>query len=246
MELLVTLRVLRQRPALVAMGAIVAIGAALAVLYQVSLWPPALTSRQHTSGHATAQVLVDRPHSLLADSAPNGADPIESRALLIANLMASAPVKQVFARDAGLASDELTVVALPTYQQAVSSPLVERVSAREAEAPGPYAITARADGRLPLVTIDASAPDASSAAALVAIAERGLASLAASQNTAFGRLVATPLGTPQVSRVRRGPQRGAALAVSVTVFCLWCVCIAVGTGMADGRRRARADDMLPA
>ena len=61
--------------------------------YRISLAPPKLESRQYHVGVASARVLVDTPDSQVVDLNPKGADALSSRASLLANLMASSPVK---------------------------------------------------------------------------------------------------------------------------------------------------------
>jgi hypothetical protein len=242
MDFLVIIRRLGQWRILVAMGAALAIIVGLHVAGRVSLWPPGLTSPQRVSGTATARVLIDRPDSLLADSAAEQGDPLATRAILMANLMASAPVKRAIARDARVPADQVTVIGPAIEGPAALSPLAERASTAEATPPNGNVIRVSADGRLPIVTISVNAPGAGHAGKLVAAAMRGLKSLAASENGADGRVVATPLGTPQIREVTNRPQPTLAVAAAIAVFGLWCMFVAVGAGVSRAWRRASAAD----
>jgi hypothetical protein len=242
MDFLVILRMLRQRRILVATGAIVAIVVGLHVAGRASLWPPALTNPQHISGTATARVLIDRPDSLLADSAPEQGDSLATRAILMANLMASAPVKGAIARDARVPPGELAVMGPPSDGLAAISPLAEGAARAEATAPTPNVVKVGADGQLPIVTISASAPGAGHAAKLVAAGIRGLRSVAASQHAVGGRVVAKPLGTPQVREVASSPKPAPAIAAAIAVFAFWCLLVAIGMGVSRAWRRTNAAD----
>jgi hypothetical protein len=242
MEFLVILRTLGRQRILVATGAVVAIVVGLHIAGRVSLWPPGVISPQRVSGTATMRVLIDRPNSLLDDSAPEVADPVATRAVLIANLMTSAPVKRAISRDAGVPAGQVTVIGPATEGPAAISPLAERASTAEATSPNPNVIRVSADGQLPIVTMSANAPGAGRAAKLVTAAVHRLDSLAATQNGADGRVVATPLGTPQVREVTRSPQPAVAVAAAIAVFGLWCMFIVVGVGVGRAWRRASAAD----
>ena len=103
MEAITILRELWRLRYLVFLGAILALAIALMTAYRISLAPPKLESRQYHVGVASARVLVDTPDSQVVDLNPKGADALSSRASLLANLMASSPVKTIIARDAGRA-----------------------------------------------------------------------------------------------------------------------------------------------
>jgi hypothetical protein len=241
MEFLVILRTLGRQRILVTTGAVVAIVVGLHIAGRVSLWPPGV-SPQRFSGTATTRVLIDRPNSLLDDSAPEVGDPIATRAILLANLMTSASVRRAIGRDARLPAGQITVIGPATEVPAAISPLAERASTAEATSPNPNVIRVSADGQLPIVTISTSAPSADRAAKLVTAAMHSLDSLAAAQNSAEGRVVATPLGTPRVREVTSSPQLVLALAAAIAVFALWCMFVVVGVCVGRAGRRASAAD----
>jgi hypothetical protein len=242
MEFMVILRTLGRQRILVATGAAVAIVVGLHIAGRVSLWPPGVISPQHVSGTAITRVLIDRPNSLLDDSAPEEGDPVATRAILMANLMPSASVKRAIGRDARLPARQVTVIGPATGAPAAISPLAERASTAEATSPNPNVIRVSADGQLPIVTISASAPSADRAAKLVTAAMHSLDSLAAAQNGVDGRVVATPLGTPQAREVTSSPRPPLAVAAAIAVFGLWCMFIVVGVGVGRAWRRASAAD----
>jgi len=240
MELLVILRMLGRQRILVAAGAAVAIFVGLHIAGRVSLWPPSVISSQRVSGTATVRVLIDRPNSLLDDSAPEEDDPVATRAILMANLMTSAPVKRAIGTDARLPTDQVTVIGPATAGPAAISPLAERASTAEATSRNPNVIRVNVDGQLPIVTISANAPGPGRAAKLVTAAMHSLYSLAAAQNGADGRIIATPLGTPQVREVTSSARPTLAVAAAIAVFGVWCMFVAVGVGIGRALRRASA------
>jgi hypothetical protein len=238
MEFLVILRTLGRQRILVATGAVVAIVVGLHIAGRVSLWPPGVISPQRVSGTATTRVLIDRPNSLLDDSAPEVGDPVATRAILMANLMTSAPVKRAISRDAGLPAGRVTVIGPAAEGPAAVSPLAERAFTAEATSPNPNVIRVSADGQLPIVTISANATGAGRAAKLVTAAMNSLDSLAAAtQHGAGGRVVVTPLGTPRVREITRRPQPALAVAAAIAVFGLWCMFSVVGVGVSRAWRR---------
>jgi hypothetical protein len=90
--------------------------------------------------------------------------------------------------------------------------------------------------------MSANAPGAGRAAKLVTAAMHSLDSLAATQHGAGGRVVATPLGTPQVREVTRSPRSLLAVAAAIAVCGLWCMFIVVGVGIGRAWRRTSAAD----
>ncbi len=255
MEFVTILRELWRQRALVLAGAALAIALGLMTAYKVSLAPPKLESRQYRVGVASARMLIDTPDSQVVDLEPKGADGLGTRANLLANLMASSPVRTIIARNAGVNPADLIAVA-PSMSAGPQVPtLISERASKSATNPESFILTLRADETLPIVSIDAQAPDAQRAARLANAATTGLRdylrSVAAAQNVPNARqLVISTLGAAQSADVVRGPRRLFALLAAVFTFGLACASVVVVAGIARGWRHAaeleRAHDEVAA
>jgi hypothetical protein len=243
MEFVTILRELWRQRALVVAGAALAIAIGLMTAYKVSLAPPKLESRQYHVGVASARMLIDTPDSQVVDLEPKGADGLGTRANLLANLMASNPVRTIIARNAGVNPADLIAVA-PSMSAGPQVPtLISERASKSAANPESFILTLRADETLPIITIDAQAPDAERAARLADAATTGLRdylrSVAAAQNVPNARqLVISTLGAAQSADVVRGPRRLFAFLAAIFTFGLACASVVVVAGIARGWRRA--------
>jgi hypothetical protein len=218
MELVTILRELWRLRLLVVVVALIALLAGLAVAFKL----PSLESRKYEVGVATASVLVDTPNSQVVEVAPKGSDTLGVRANLIANLMAEGVVKSAIAQRAGIPPERLEGIA-----ESAGAPAEKPPSSADA-----YVLTMRVvstfDGdRLPIIEIEAQAPDAPRAAKLAGAAVTGLRdyldSKAASEEVPDAdRLRVSGLGSPQARDVVRGPKSVFAVAAVLFVFALGC------------------------
>jgi hypothetical protein len=243
MEFVTILRELWRRRYLVVLAAVLAIGIGVMTVYKVSLSPPGLQSRQYHVGLATARMLIDTPDSQVVDLSPKGADGLGTRANLLANLMASSPVKAIIAGHAGLDPDALVAIAPSTSAGPVVPTVLSQRAAESASNPESYVLTLRADETLPIISIDAQAPDAERAALLADAATTGLRdylkSIAAAQNVPNARqLVISTLGPAQSGDMVRGPRRLIAFLATMFIFSLGCAAVIVISGLARGWRLA--------
>ena len=247
MESIVILRELWRLRLLVILAALLAIFSAVLVSYRVSLPSLKLESRQYHVGIASARTLIDTPASQVVDLNPKGADTLNARASLLANLMVSTPVKSIIARDAGVPPDRLVAIA-PTAPGSGGPTVPTTLSQKAAEAsktPGAYLLTLQSDETLPIISVDAQAPTAAAAARLANAATTGLRdylrSVAGAQNLPAGRqIVVSGLGGAQAADQVRGPRKLFAIAAFVFVFGFACFAIIMISGIARGWRRAAA------
>ena len=247
MESIIILRELWRLRLLVILGALLAVMCAVLVSYRVSLPSLKLESRQYHVGIASARMLIDTPASQVVDLNPKGADTLNSRASLLANLMVSTPVKSIIARDAGVPADRLIAIA-PTAPGSGGPTVPTTLSQKASEAsktPGAYLLTLQSDETLPIVSIDAQAPTAAAAARLANAATTGLRdylrSVAGAQNLpATRQIVVSGLGGAQAADQVRGPRKLFAIAAFVFVFGFACFAIIMISGIARGWRRAAA------
>jgi hypothetical protein len=242
MESITILRELWRLRYLVILAGLLALAIALMTAYRVSLAPPKLESRQYHVGLASARILIDTPDSQVVDLNPKGADALSSRASLLANLMASSPVKAIIARDAGVPASQLVAVA-PSATGATAPTPLSQAASKSANVADVYLLTMQADETLPIIAIQAQAPDAEQAARLANAATSGLRdylrSVAGAQNVPAARqVVISGLGAAQAADVVRGPRRLFAIIAFIFVFGLACFGLIMVSGIARGWRRA--------
>ena len=211
--------VLRRAVAMVAMLAVVA---GTAVMYKISV-PAHLEGRRYDVGVATARILVDTPSSQVVEVSPKGSDSLGVRANLLASLMVDGDVKSAIARRAGLAPSKLVgITDAATEPTPTSRPPGPRAYVLETR------VATNSDGaQLPIIEVEARAPDREGAGRLGAAAVAGLSdyldSKAAQQRIPNAdRLQLTGLGAPQVTVEGRGPTAVLALVVAIVVFLLGC------------------------
>jgi hypothetical protein len=108
---------------------------------------------------------------------------------------------------------------------------------------------------VPIVTVNAQAPDKETAgrlaAATVSRLERYLESVAAANRVPDVRqLVMRPLGEPTAVTARRGPARSQGVMVFILLFALWCAGVlgisAVSKAWWQAAAYSEGDDGLPA
>ncbi len=248
METVTVLRELWRRRFLVGVVACLAVFACLALTFRPS-FPP--ESRKYEVGVASGRVLVDTPSSQTVTVSPKGSETLGERASLLANLMTEGEVKQAIAKRAGLRPGQLV---------AVSESAVEPTAAPAAGPVEPrgYVLTTRlvtnASGDpLPIIEIEAQAPDAARAGRLATAAIGGLDAYLDSKAVVekvsdARRLRVSGLGAPQVRVVERGPRRVIALGAAVFIFLAGCAAILLVSGLARSWRAAseREQDELHA
>jgi hypothetical protein len=244
MELVTILRELWRHRLLVIAGALLAISLGTIAAYRVSLAPPALHSRQFHVGLASTHLLIDTPDSQVVDLDPAGADALGTRTALLANLMVSAPVRTIIAQDAGLSPDQLLATTPSTTGMAVPTLLSQRAAAG-LSSPEAYILTVNVEGNLPIISIQAQAPNAKAATRLADAATSGLrkylSTVAATQQIPSSRkFVVRPMGADVAGEVVRGPRRLMAVIIVLFVFGFVCTAIVLTSGLARGWRQAAA------
>lgn len=204
-----------------------------------------------TSAIAWTQVTLDTPHSQLAAAAPAGADTLSWRASLLTHLMATDASTRELASRLGVTQNELGVVDLR-----LSVPLVQTSMAVASSEAGFLAATPYSadvflpDPTLPVISIEATAPQSSSAQRL-AKAAVAILNLQASPGGRFSSSIPTdadprrrtlqPFGIArvapvQVMLVRASTTSLKPVAGALFVFLLCCV---LGGRLAALARRLR-------
>lgn len=241
--MIVALRHLWRHRLLVGAGLIVALVMGVSVSYHVGFgFPPTLTSKQQGVGFASSKVLVDSPSSQTVDlgggSVTADVAAMTSRARLLANIMATSPLKDEIARRAGID---------PRSFSAISPSLGEDTPRPSAGAANPkaYVMSVYFNEALPIVTADVQAADRATASRIAAAAADTIVDyvhkLAALDDVALShRLVIRRMGPPLAETRRTSERHLFAAFVFLITFSLWCSMIFAGMRLrGDGARRSR-------
>lgn len=216
------LRQLWRHRAVVAVFALVAVLLGGLIAYRPS-FPP--QSRKYHVGTAMVHILVDTPASQVVEVSPKGSETLGQRASLLANLMSQGEVKAEVARRAGLRPNQLL---------AVSDASIDPKTVTPQQTKGPKVhlltigvVTNDAGEELPIIGVQAQAPDAAKAAALANAAVSGLQDFLTSKAAVeripdARRLTVRGLGAAQAREISRGP--GPLLAFVVMVFLFAALC----------------------
>jgi hypothetical protein len=219
MQTVTILRQLWRFRVLTALIGMVAILAGVLVVYSVK-GPFSFVSRQYQVGVATSRMLVDTPDSQVVDVMPKGADALGVRANLLANLMVDGVVKAQIARRAGISPDSFYGIA-----ESGSGPTPKVPSGRKVVVLKTRLLTQSDGTPLPIIEIEATAPDTARATALADGAVSGLQDYldtkAAEQSVSDGRrLRVSGLGIAQAHEQTRGPSAALGVISALLVFCL--------------------------
>jgi hypothetical protein len=241
MKSILILQELWRRRIIVGIALMLSILVGATIAYQVTPGlPPHFKSRQFEVGVASARVLVDTPHSIVADLNPSGAASLALHAQLLADLTASEPVRTAIAHSVGIPLQSLAVVP-PAV--AGAPPVPTPVATAVTPPSGTSTLTMGVDSTLPLVSLSVQAPNQDQAAKLASGAVTALRSylgtIAAAQKIPLYRQPRiTSLGV-QSATATRGPSRMFGAAATLVLFSLFCYLVLVVGGAREQLRRAR-------
>jgi hypothetical protein len=250
-DLVAILRMLWLRRSFVGLTLLIALSVGVVVAYRVTVSPLKLESRQYTVGIAAARVLIDTPQSKVVDLGAAGADysALGGRASLLANLMASGPVKTAIARRVGVSPD--TFAAIPPAPTGAAASRPAPTPADGGDDAKALILTIQTETDVPIISFQSQAPDAAGAARLANGAVDGLrdylGSVAAAQKVPQARqLVVTQLGRARSGTVVRGRSRIFAVLGALVVFALMCTVAVVLPGIARRWGAIAADEQARA
>jgi hypothetical protein len=233
MGLVGLLRVLWRRRIAVSVGALLAIGAAALAIQR--------GDAATTTTSSLTKVLIDTPESLVADAHARGGATIYTRARLLGGLIADDDAKAAIARRAGLRPFELAIAgpgaAAPPD---VITPLAEQAIA-VARPSGPYLVSVEVAPSLPIISIDANAPDREQAVKLGRAAVDTLPSVARGAPGGGGSVSIERLGRPLISTKAAGGGKAKAVGAALALFLFWCLGCALFDGLARRRDPRRAE-----
>jgi hypothetical protein len=233
MGLVGLLRVLWRRRIAIAVGALLAIAVAVLGIQRGAGAAP-------TSSSLT-QVLVDTPNSLVADAQARGASTIYIRARLLANLIVDDEAKAALAHKAGLQPSELAIAGPgAAAPPAVITPLAEQ-AIMVAKPNQPYLVSVEVAPNLPIVSIDANAPDRDQAVKLGRAAVETLSTVAASAPGVGSSVAIEQLGGPLISTKAAPSGKAKALGGALVLFILWCLACVLFDSVVQRRNSRQAE-----
>jgi hypothetical protein len=231
-ELIAVIRLLWRRRLLVALGAVLAIGAAF--MLGPSPTPP--------RGYAATRVLLDTSRSQLATDAPFGAETLAWRATLAAQTLATDGNRSTIAAGAGIRPEQFDITDIQLTIPTIPASLPRAATQAAYSSAKPYAIDVYTDDIVPMITISASAPDRESA---VKLAESTIAALKSyTEAPANSERMALEVRTvSQIDSVAipggRGRKKMAAIAMILA--CMWIAGVALMPIALGALRRALQD-----
>ncbi len=162
MNLILHLKELWHRRALVAIAIGLAAAISILAVFQVGLFPPSVSKREHVDAKGSIEILVDSSRSPIAD-ARRDLTGLTARAGVFARLMAGGNVVGSIARTTGIPARQIDVAGpapLPGEAPGSSEPLQIH----------PYGIAIAQVEELPILSVETRAPTVPEARALAAAA----------------------------------------------------------------------------
>jgi hypothetical protein len=232
MRLAGPLRVLWRRRIVVVVGALLAIAAAVVGIQRGAAAPTA---------SSLTKVLIDTPKSLVADAQARGAGTIYTRARLVGGLIADGDAKAAVARRVRLQPSELAIMgpgaAAPPD---VLTPLAEQ-AITVAKVTQPYIVSVEVAPNLPIISIDAKAPDRDQAVKLDRAAVDTLSSVARVAPGGGSSVAIEQLGRPLITTKAPGGGKAKAVGGALALFILWCLGCVVLDRVVRRRNLGRAE-----
>jgi hypothetical protein len=229
MEFARTLKSLWRKRLLLAIGVVIAAAVAIISVFQVSLFPPKLTSRTNEFATASTQILVDTPNSSFANLAEE-VDPLNFRAGVFARFLASPEAIGLIAREAGLPAK--AIEAQGPYEQGqplfAIEPTAEKRSSQIIGERSLYRLRFENNPNMPLISVYAQAPTGAEAKSLADAAPAALQSyvkgIQKTQKTpAKRRVTLRQLGDASGGTVNAGANLQIGVLVFFVVLVLWCL-----------------------
>lgn len=172
------LRELVQFRAGLVLSVLVAVFVALSAAYKVSVLPPKLTPRSLEMGTATTRVMVDTSKSIALDIRYGSGDfrSLTDRAVLLGNVMASAPVREYIARRAHVPAEVIraSTPLTPDFPRPRAAAGDEKKTSDLFRSTDQYRLNIQANPTVPILDVYAQAPSAKAAEELANGAVEGL------------------------------------------------------------------------
>jgi hypothetical protein len=244
MELARTLKTLWIRRRLVAIGALVAMFAAILSVYTISIFPPSLTSRTNVFATASTQLLVDAPNSAFADL-ENDMLPLETRASVFSRFLATPAALVLIAREAHIPVESIEAQGPYNANLQVSEqePTAGQRSTQIIGEGALYRLRFENNPILPIVDAFAQAPTQVEAIRLANAVPKALrvyiSQLQREQSTKpERRVVIRKLGDATGGVVNKNADLQIGGLVFFVVFGAWCMLLVPAQTIARGWREA--------
>ncbi len=223
------LRELSRHRLLMALGACVAMFAAILSVYRLD--GLSLKSRALQYSSASTQVLVDSSSSVLGNLSQSSED-LSTRAQVYANFMASPAVLSLVGKQVGLSGEQIYAAGPVNANQprVVQEPTALKRNVEITGETVPYRLNFESQAGLPTINIFSQAPTTPQAVALANAAVVGLqryvTSLEAEDKIpSSSRIEIRQLGPANGAVVDGAISKQLAVMVFVAVFLLWCVLV---------------------
>jgi hypothetical protein len=227
MEIVPVLRLMWRRRFPLAAGVL----AAVAIL--VTLGGTKLVTS--TSAVAWTRVALDTPKSQLVDASPSGAGTLAWRTSLLSHLMATEASTQDLAKRLGVKTDQVAVVDPTLAVPLIPTDMATAAAQAASSVVTPYVLTVSVpDALLPVISVEAAAPDQTRAKRLADAAVAVLESQAspgghfASQiasnvnDFTLQQFVIGPVGPVRAKLLSSTALPVKAIGASLFVFLVWC------------------------
>lgn len=229
MTFALAIRELWSRKGLLAIGAVVALLAAVVSVSNVSLFPPKLGKGTLEYYSARTQILVDSSDSSIADLGRDFS-PMVARANVYSRFLTTPTALEFIGRKAGVPPSEIYAEGPYQLGQAryVQEPTAERSGAQLLGREARYRLRFDSDPELPIVVAYAEAPSAAVATALAQGSATGLAQYVEDLQDQQvipekRRVTIRQLGSTTAKPVTAGASPKIAAFVFIVVFGLWCL-----------------------
>lgn len=229
MTFVLAIRELWSRKGLLAIGAVVALLAAVISVSNVSLFPPKLGKGTLEYYSARTQILVDSSDSSIADLGRDFS-PMVARANVYSRFLTTPTALELIGKKAGVPPTEIYAEGPYQLGQAryVQEPTAERSGAQLLGREARYRLRFDSDPELPIVVAYAEAPSAAVATALAQGSATGLAEYVEGLQDQQvipekRRVTIRQLGSTTAKPVTAGASPKIAAFVFIVVFGLWCL-----------------------
>ncbi|MGA8365344.1 MAG: hypothetical protein WB709_12615 [Solirubrobacteraceae bacterium] len=227
MEFALVLRELARQRRLLMVGVLVAGLAAVLSVYRLDGLKLKPRSLQYSS--ASTKVFVDTSSSVLGNLSQSF-EPLQSRATVYANFMASPTVLNLIGQRSGIPGDQIYAAGPidPLVPRIVQEPTAVQRNVQITGETTPYRLNFNSDPNLPTIGIFAQAPTTAQSVRLANAAVAGLQQYVVSLEEAdhvpqSSRVVIRQLGEAKGGVVDGGISKAVAMLVFVAVFVMWCV-----------------------
>jgi hypothetical protein len=235
MEIVGIIRIIRRHWLLMLPGVVLALLAALSILYRLSLLPPAIAARDHSSGVATARVLLGANEQPAFDLDSRIASTVTNRASLVADLAASDAATVRAARRAGVDRAQLVILGPAAVGPPLPVPIATEATTAAASG-GTYRVTVSSDPTVPIIEVHAAAPDAATATRLAVAVRSELEDIVHERTGARPVVTIERLGPVAARTMLSAPRKAVALVAFMLVLAFWVFGTVVLVGFV---RRAR-------